>query len=94
MTLKLDNFGRMLIPKLIRQIMDIEPGDDLEVLVDEATRKVTLRKSPKIDDAVLTINDWGFPVVKLGLSEKVDFDVSAHVHSIRQEYLDRKFGLE
>ncbi len=92
MVLRIDNFGRLLIPKFLRQVIQVEPGDKVDLQIDEKKRQFSIRKAITEDDAVLSITSWGFPTVSMGLSEKVDFNVSEYVQSVRQEYLDRKLG--
>lgn len=94
MTLKVDKFGRILIPKVLRQAISIEPGDKVSIQIDGSNRQFSIRKARTLDDAVLSTTSWGFPTVSLSLPQKVDFNVSDYVHSVRQDYLDRKFGLK
>lgn len=40
----IDNLGRIVIPKDIRQQMDIQAGDILEICLDENTKMVGFQK--------------------------------------------------
>lgn len=42
--MKLDSSGRVVIPKLVRTSLGLEPGDDLEVCFDNTSNKVYFTK--------------------------------------------------
>ena len=49
-TRMIDDLGRVVIPKIIRQMLEIEPGDRLEILLDGNDvifRKLANKKSSK-----------------------------------------------
>ena len=44
---KVDNLGRVTLPMEIRRFLDIEEGDDLQVLLDEKNGGIILKKAIK-----------------------------------------------
>ena len=57
MTVKMDKFGRILIPKTLRTAKGLKPGDEFEIIegLDEA-RVVVLRARPRYR---VTVDDSG-----------------------------------
>ncbi len=53
MTVKMDKFGRVLIPKAIRKAKGIEPGDELELHTDdERTPYIELRPKARYNPII------------------------------------------
>jgi AbrB family looped-hinge helix DNA binding protein len=42
-TLKVDEKGRITIPQVVRELLDIEPGTLIELTVDESTKSIVIR---------------------------------------------------
>ena len=93
MEVTIDKFGRILIPKKIREMLGLEPGQVLEVLVDRYNRKLDIRLPAKADTINIIVEDSGLPVIQNGPSLEEDFDTVAYIKATREEYLDRKMGL-
>lgn len=94
MTLTIDKFGRVLIPKLLRQFLNVEPGSQIEVSVDEEAKSIVLHPKSKDEyESEVVFNDWGLPMIETKASLPEGFDTVEFMKTTRQEYLDRKFGL-
>ena len=88
MEVTIDKFGRILIPKKIRQLLGIQPGQTLELIADEETKTIDL--IPKEENtAVLKITKAGIPVFNFSSAEKTEFDVAELIRKDREER-DRK----
>ena len=96
MTSKIDNFGRILIPKVLRKTIGLELGEEIELHVDEKTLSLNIK--PKTDDqpyeSKIYYNDWGLPQIVTSGKFPDDFDTVKAIKDAREEYLDRKFGGE
>lgn len=93
MTLTIDKFGRVLIPKHLRQIIGVEPGDELIVEVDNEALQVMLTAKPKPSDIKVVYTDWGFPVIEGGEPFADDFDTVSFLKEGYDEYHKSRFGL-
>lgn len=93
MTLTIDKFGRVLIPKAIRQSIGLEPGDELIVELTPNTPIVTLTIKPKPSDIEVTYTDWGFPLIEGGGPFKEDFDTVDFLKEGYDEYHKSRFGV-
>ena len=93
MTLKLDNFGRLLIPKLLRQFMGIEQGGKIEVHLDHETKSLTLRPHEPMEyESEVVYDESGFPMIVTKKPFPVDFDTVEFFKETLEEYLNQKFG--
>ena len=64
MTVKMDKFGRILIPKTLRTAKGLKPGDEFEIVESpDQARVVVLKQRPRYH---VTVDDSGLlPVFKL-----------------------------
>lgn len=93
MEVTIDKFGRILIPKKIREALGLKPGQILEILVDKYTRTLDIRLPSKDNEVNIKVEDSGLPVIQNGPSLEEDFDTVAYIKATRKHYLDRKQGL-
>lgn len=93
MTLTIDKFGRVLIPKTLRQILGIEPGDELVVEIAPDAPHIKLTAKPKPDDVQVIYTDWGFPVIEGGEPFPDDFDTVTFLKEGYDEYHKSRFGV-
>ncbi|MEM9929378.1 MAG: AbrB/MazE/SpoVT family DNA-binding domain-containing protein, partial [Bacteroidota bacterium] len=62
MTLTIDKFGRVLIPKTLRELLTVQPGDKVEVKIDSERPALLISPLPPEPlDYEITYTDWGFP---------------------------------
>jgi len=95
MTLTIDKFGRVLIPKSLRQHLHVEPGDELQVEIKNETPAIILSCKPTQTeeyDAEIIYTDWGLPMIKTSGSFPENYDTVTAIKQNYQEYFDRKFG--
>ena len=93
MEVTIDKFGRILIPKKIRESLGLKPGQVLEILVNRYTRTLDIRLPSKDNEVNIKVEDSGLPVIQNGPSLEEDFDTVAYIKATRNQYLDRKQGL-
>lgn len=74
-------------------MLGLEPGQVLKVLVDRYTRKLDIRLPAKAYTINIIVEYSGLPVIQNGPSLEEDFDTVANIKATREEYLDRKMGL-
>ncbi|MCX8210607.1 MAG: hypothetical protein OTI34_06160 [Lewinella sp.] len=84
---KIDKFGRVLIPKKIREAKGYVCGTELSLIMEPETTSLLLEVTAE-KNAVpyVEITDWGWPVIKFPNQEKVDFDI---VSFIKEGYKER-----
>jgi len=93
MTLTIDKFGRVLIPKTLRQHLMIEPGDELKVEIVPDAPHITLAAKPKPGDVQVVYTDWGFPVIEGGEPFPDNFDTVEYLKEGYDEYHKSRFGV-
>ncbi len=96
MTVTIDKFGRVLIPKHVRTRIGLQAGDQLELEVSDAERSVALHPTAGTKTAVTRIEmtDWGWPVLVTDPPMTVDFDVVEMIRQGREERADKVLGLK
>ena len=93
MTLTIDKFGRVLIPKLLRQFLNIEPGSEIEISFNEQDKALVLHAVPEEEyESEVVFNEWGLPMIKTKSTLPEDFDTVDFMKQTYQDYLDRKFA--
>jgi AbrB family looped-hinge helix DNA binding protein len=95
MTLRIDKFGRVLIPKLMRQSIGLQPGDDIivEVLENEKSLKLSSKPEPENLEVRIEYTDWGFPQIVGGAPYPADFDFQNATKNGYDEYHKTRFGV-
>lgn len=93
MILTVDKFGRVLIPKPIRQALTLEPGSKVEISINSETKSLTMSPAREEEyESKIVYTDWGFPMIETKESLPEDFDTVAFIKGTYEEYFDRKFG--
>ncbi len=93
MEVVIDKFGRILIPKKIRDMLGLKPGQMLELETDYPSRKLNLRLPADPSSTEVIVTDFGLPIIQNGEPSEEEFDTVAFIKETREEYLDRKMGL-
>jgi len=93
MVLTIDKFGRILIPKVIRQAIGINLGDELIIEIHPDKTMVKLTPKPKESDIKVTYTDWGFPQIEGGEPFPDDFNTADFIKEGYEEYHNSRFGL-
>lgn len=96
MTLTMDKFGRVLIPKKARIALRLQPGCKVELTVDEVRGKAELEpaRNEIENNSSIKYTDWGWPYLDVGPPRVKSIDTVGLIKNARQDYLDRKFGLK
>ena len=80
----IDKFGRIVIPKVIRDSLGLKAGSELQVQVtEEETGERTIALRPG-QDRVALVEEKGL-LVHTGVLETKDFDLTAHIRATREE---------
>lgn len=94
MEVTIDKFGRILIPKKVRQRLGLQAGQALELTSDTDSRTIALQAPTGAKSLEIVITDFGFPVIQNGESIEEDFNNIEFLKETQRDYLDRKMGLE
>ena len=92
MEVTLDQFGRILIPKKLRQLLGLHPGQRLELVTDHSTKTLRLALKPKTIPT-LSYTDSGIPVFAYDSEHTVDFDMVEEMRRDREERDAKNAGL-
>ncbi len=93
MEVTIDKFGRILIPKKIREMLGLKPGQVLELVTDQTSRKLDLRLPAEPSSMDVKLTDFGLPIIQNGPPTDEPFDTVEFIKESREEYLNRKMGL-
>ena len=92
MELTIDKFGRVLIPKEIRNLLGLVPGTKVKVEVDKNYGRLSLATDTLPAPQIIEFTDWGFPYVNNGEPDTDEFDTVAFMKETYDEYFMRKLG--
>lgn len=95
MTVTIDKFGRVLIPKHVRTRIGVQAGDRLVLEVSDTYGSLELHPAP-VESAVksrIVITDWGWPVIVTEPATMEDFDVVEAIRQDREERANKVMGL-
>ncbi len=93
MEVTIDKFGRILIPKKVREMLGLKPGQVLELITDRTSRKLNLRLPAEPSSMEVIVTDFGLPIIQNGEPTEEAFDTVEFIKETREEYLNRKMGL-
>ena len=88
-TIKMDSFGRVLIPKSLRDEHGLSPGTNINVHLDAATGEMLLKPISEVPDARVVTTDWGWPVIVSKKKIPQDFDVVQLINEGRDSAIDQ-----
>ncbi len=92
MTLPTDKSGRILIPKIVRKHLNIEPGDEIQLTLNVEDHSVKLTAAPSAQDQILVMTEWGFPIIYTKQTLPADFDTVAFMKETYEEHFRKKLG--
>lgn len=55
-TLTISSVGQITLPRSIRKMLSLEKGDKLDILVNQDTKTITLKKQPTFDEIMEEID--------------------------------------
>ena len=88
MDVTIDKFGRIVIPKVVRDSLGLKAGSELQVeITEEETGERTIALRPGQEKALL-IDEDGL-LVYTGVLKVQDFDVVEHIRVTREERAQR-----
>ena len=88
MDVTIDKFGRIVIPKVVRDSLGLKAGSELQVeITEEETGERTIALRPGQEKALL-IDEDGL-LVYTGVLKVQDFDVVEHIRVTRDERAHR-----
>lgn len=88
MDVTIDKFGRIVIPKVVRDALGLKAGSELQVeITEEETGERTIALRPGQEKALL-IDEDGL-LVYTGVLQAPDFDVVEHIRVTREERAHR-----
>jgi AbrB family looped-hinge helix DNA binding protein len=107
MQVTIDKFGRILIPKAVRELLGFSGEQALELRVDQAEKTIELKPAAR-PVPKWSKNQFSFPIIhsKSRSSPRIlpeidngpppvsDFDIVAFIKEEREAYLNRKMGFE
>lgn len=91
MEVTIDKFGRILIPKKVRELLHLEAGQALNFKIEN--NQILLRKKAQVD-VIVTTSELGLPVIHTAKQDVEHIDILASIRETRAEYLDRKAKLK
>jgi AbrB family looped-hinge helix DNA binding protein len=90
MTVTIDKFGRVLIPKKAREVIGLQEGDQLELRVSEHDRSIHLHLKPTAGNKIrIQTTEGGWPVIQYLDGKARDYDAVNLIKEGREER-DRK----
>jgi AbrB family looped-hinge helix DNA binding protein len=92
MKVKIDDYGRIVIPKDVRDRLGIESGSALEIEVEHEEDGGSITLTPERQTPAL--QQKGELLVHAGTLTEEDFDVARHLRSERQGRARRHAGLD
>jgi len=92
MEVTIDKFGRILIPKKIREALGLKPGQVLELFANKKTSKIEL-VSLKDVKATVNIKESGLPVIEFNPPVEMDIDVVEWIKGDREERTKKISGI-
>lgn len=93
MTATIDKFGRVLIPKKIREAASIKEGMEFELVIEEFTNFILFKPIQK-ELSRIEYTEWGWPVIIYPDEEKVDFDLKQFTNDGYEERGQKLLGLD
>lgn len=82
---KMDKFGRILIPKKIREAKGYEYGMELSLVMEPETKAITVTLAGKHPGPYLEMMPWGLPVIRWPDPDHVSQDAVEAIAEGREE---------
>lgn len=83
---KIDKFGRVLIPKKIREAKGYESGMELNIVMEPRAEYLTITPViKKTSRPKLVVDDLGIPTFVFGTNEVFDYDFTEAIKKDQEE---------
>jgi AbrB family looped-hinge helix DNA binding protein len=84
---KVDKFGRVLIPKRIREAKGYKPGTELCLVMEPQTSFITMTSIEEkvVKRPVLQVDEFGIPTFVFDTKEALDYDFTEAIRKDRSE---------
>jgi len=94
MEVTIDKFGRILIPKKVRQALNLQMGQSLTLTINADKESVSIRPLATPSLTRIKTTPLGLPIISRSLStHQVSMpDMVSFIKESREQYLDRKMG--
>lgn len=89
----IDKFGRVLIPKKLRDNAGIDNGTEFELEFDLFTNSIILKQVPAMQPHV-EYTEWGWPIIVYPEGKKVNFDLKNFINEGHEERGRKLLGLD
>lgn len=85
-TVKIDKFGRVLIPKKIREAKGYKPGTELSIVMEPHAEYLTIAPViKKTSRPELVVDDLGIPTFVFGTNKVFDYDFTEAIKKDQDE---------
>lgn len=84
MTVTIDKFGRILIPKNMRNAMNLSPGSRLSLELTEDSRRAYI-EVPQVIEHKLIVDEYGIPTIHVNTNETMRYDFVDAIRKDRNE---------
>lgn len=81
----MDKFGRILIPKKIREAKGYEYGMELSLVMEPETKAITVTLAEKYPEPYLEMMPWGLPVIRWPDPDHISQDAVEAIAEGREE---------
>ncbi|MEO0735141.1 MAG: AbrB/MazE/SpoVT family DNA-binding domain-containing protein [Bacteroidota bacterium] len=85
MTATVDKFGRVVIPKKIRDSIGIGPGSEIDFTPDPVSVSVSFKPVRRVEP-IITVDEFGWPSIHFPGQEIMTFDIK---EMIKEGYEER-----
>ena len=83
-TTKIDRFGRVLIPKTLREVLGLQPTSEV-ILKLVSSKTLTITPKISLDRPRLEVDQFGLPTFHFGTLHQMDYDFTAAILADREQ---------
>jgi AbrB family looped-hinge helix DNA binding protein len=82
MVLTIDKFGRVLIPKRVRQALNLRPGTSVNLEISEDNRRAYI-EAPTSSEPELVVDEFGIPTFFFDTEDVMKYDFAEAIREDR-----------
>ena len=83
-TVKIDRFGRILIPKTLREVLGLQPTNQVTLKLVSA-KNILLTPQVAAERPRLEIDEFGLPIFHFGTTDAMRYDFTAAIAADREQ---------